>query len=330
MKKMLNRPIVWSGRLSLGLAGAGTLLALVGTLAAQEARFTGVERLTNREMRLTFSAPTGFNYRIDVSTNLTSWVSMVSFPIGAGTRLQTDSGVPFLPQCFYRAEQLTNSGLLTGDHLATTNGDAVIHPGNHAGFALSWNGHAIYVDPVTNVFQGLPAADLILITHDHGDHLNQTTLNAVKAANARIIAPQAVYTALSPSLKSITTVLTNGMSTNLLGARVEAFPMYNLGASPYHPRYKGNGYLLTLADKRVYISGDTDNTPELLELNNIDVAFVCMRPPYSMSMSVAASAVRSFQPRVVYPYHYLGNDTAVFKQLVGADLGIEVRLRPWY
>ena len=308
---------------------AVTGLGLAASRAAEPAlEFSSLRKLTNSEMLLRLSVSTGSYCRIDASTNLAQWNGFVTL-WNAGVTQHTDSAAPFLRSRYYRALTLPGTNIVTGDHLVTTNTEVVIYPGNHAGLALLWVGRMIYVDPVTNVFRGLPPADLILLTHAHADHLNTTTLNAVKGLNAVIIAPQAVKTALPANLQTITTVLTNSASTNWLGVLVEAVPMYNL-SSGYHPKGAGNAYVLTLDGRRVYISGDTDNTPEVRALTNIDVAFLCMRPPYSMDVTTAASAVRAFRPRVVYPYHYLGNDVNLFKQLVGTDLGIEVRLRSWY
>ncbi len=304
-------------------------LGLAASHAAEPAlEFNSIRELTNHEMLLRLSVSPASYCRVDVSTNLAQWNGFLTF-WNAGVTQHTDSGAPFLRSRFYRALTLTGTNYVTGDHLVTTNTDVVLYPGNHAGLALAWNARTIYVDPVTNVFRSLPRADLILLTHAHADHLDANTINAVKGPAAVIIAPQAVKTALPAGLQAITTVLANGASTNWLGMLVEAMPMYNL-TSGYHPKGVGNAYILTVDGRRVYISGDTDNTPEVRALTNIDVAFVCMRPTFTMDMATAASAVRTFRPRVVYPYHYLGNDVTVFKQLVGTDLGIEVRLRSWY
>jgi L-ascorbate metabolism protein UlaG (beta-lactamase superfamily) len=298
----------------------------VNAAGVEPLRFGPLQRLTNGETVLTLHTAAGVTCRVDVSSSLVEWTPLVSL-VGGATVRHTDSGAPFVAQRFYRAV-LTN--VIPGDFLATTAGPAIIHPGNHAGFMMLWGNHAIYVDPVTNVYAGLPKATLILLTHDHADHLNNTTLSAViDPVVGRIVAPQATYNNLSTALKGVAQVLTNGGVLQWSELTIEAVPMYNLSTS-YHPRGRGNGYVVTLGGRRIYISGDTDNTPEVRALTNIDVAFVCMRPPYCMSVTDAAQAVRAFRPRVVYPYHYLGNDVNLFKQLVGTDLGIEVRLRSWY
>jgi len=210
----------------------------------------------------------------------------------------------------------------------------IIHPVNHATFVMSWNGKTIYVDPVGGGkrFDGLPKPDLILVTDIHGDHLDAGTLEAVAGPKTDIVAPKAVAEKLPEKLRAQTTVLANGETKTLSGVPVEALPMYNLTQErlKFHDKGRGNGYVATLGGKRVYMSGDTEDIPEMRALKNIDVAFVCMNLPYTMTVEQAASAVREFKPKIVYPYHYRGSDTEKFKQLVGSDSGVEVRLRDWY
>ena len=224
---------------------------------------------------------------------------------------------------------------LSGDHIATNQGgDLVIHPINHATFAMEWNGTTIYVDPVVGAeaFAGMPPASLVLLTDIHGDHLDADTLTAVVGADARIVAPEAVLMKLPDGLKSKTTMLANGDTKTVEGLSIEAIPMYNTTKDrlQYHTKGRGNGYVVTLGGKRVYISGDTEDIPEMRALKNIDVAFVCFNLPYTMTEEQAASAVREFAPKIVYPYHYRGSDLDKFKRLVGTDKGIEVRFGHWY
>jgi L-ascorbate metabolism protein UlaG (beta-lactamase superfamily) len=223
---------------------------------------------------------------------------------------------------------------LTGDRIATKDGDLVIHPINHATLALGWKQLTLYVDPVGGGqrFAGLPKPDLILLTDIHGDHLNADTLKAVATDKTLLVAPSAVAEQLPAEWRGRTTVLSNGESKSLSGLKIEAVPMYNTTPerSKFHAKGRGNGYVITFADKRVYLSGDTEDIPEMRALKNIDVAFLCMNLPYTMTPEQAASAVREFRPKVVYPYHCRGSDLEKFKQLVGDDVGVEVRLRDWY
>jgi L-ascorbate metabolism protein UlaG (beta-lactamase superfamily) len=313
------------------LVGLVTLFAFPVVSRAQSLQFTGIERLTNREILVKLSFPAGMHCRIDACTKLPEWNALATLQ-STGVNHYVDSAAPYLGQRFYRAANLSGTAPMTGDHLATTNGDLVIHPINHASFVMSWNGKTIYNDPVgaATLYTGLPRADLILISHGHPDHFSTTTLNSVTGATCVIFAPQAVTNSMGAPLRALTTVMTNGASASALGIGIEAVPAYNAN----HPLGTGNGYVLSLGGKRIYIAGDTGDIPEMRALPDIDVAFVPMNLPYTMSVPSAASAVRQFRPKIVYPYHYSPSsptsDVNLFKSLVGTDLGIEVRLRKWY
>lgn len=229
---------------------------------------------------------------------------------------------------------LAAEAVLTGDPIATPEGDLIIHPINHATLALGWMDKIIYVDPVggSKRFQGLPHPDLVLITDIHSDHLDVPTLEAVASNKTVFVAPPEVISRLPASLRSRTTELANHQAKSMLGLMIEAVPAYNLATDrrQYHPKGRGNGYVLTLGSKRIYLSGDTEDTPEMRALKNIDVAFVCMNLPYTMNVKQAAEAVRAFHPKIAYPYHYRGSDLEQFKKLAGTDSGVEVRIRDWY
>jgi L-ascorbate metabolism protein UlaG (beta-lactamase superfamily) len=313
------------------IRSAAILLFCLGALlsSAQTLTFTNTQRLTNREILLRVNAPAG-QLRIDASTNVPQWHPLLTLT-STGLNSHIDTATPYLHQRFYRAQQLLGATNVTGDWLTTTNGDVLIRPVRHASFAMTWNGLVIYNDPdsPTNLYTGLPKADLVLVSHDHGDHFDMDALNAVTNAGCRIVAPQLVYNMMTASLRALTIVLTNGASTNLLGLMIEAVPAYN----DRHARGVGNGYVVTIGGRRLYMSGDTGAQPEVRALPNIDVAFLCMNLQFTMSTTQAVSVVREMRPRVVYPYHYSGNPAADlnwFKQQVSNDLGIEVRLRKWY
>jgi L-ascorbate metabolism protein UlaG (beta-lactamase superfamily) len=218
------------------------------------------------------------------------------------------------------------------DKIPAEGGEIQIQPINHATFEMDWKGKKIFVDPVGGAerFHGTP--DLILITDIHGDHFNVGTLKALAKEQTRIVAPQAVADKLRAELKTKTVVMKNGGQKDIEGIHLEALPMYNLtpDRQHFHTKGRGNGYVVTLGGKRIYISGDTEDIPEMRALKNIDVAFLCMNLPYTMTVEQAASAVKAFKPKIVYPYHYKGSDTGKFKELVGNDSGVEVRLRDWY
>jgi L-ascorbate metabolism protein UlaG (beta-lactamase superfamily) len=324
---VFNSSIIRKG--SLLLSAALFLLPILDARAQDPKLFTTApESFTNREVRLRLAVPTGASSRVEASTNLINWSGFIT--TGGGSITHTDTFAPFAPVRFYRAEQLP-AGAVTGDHLATTNGDVVIRPIVHASFLMKWNDVVIYNDPDTGTYTGLPKGQLILIGHEHTDHWDATTINNIKATNAVIVANQDVYNQFTIPLRSSTIVLGNGDVTNLFGVQIEAVPAYN----GYHPQGSDNGYVLTIGGKRIYMSGDTGDIPETRALQNIDVAFLCMNLPFTMSVQQAASVTRAFAPKVVYPYHYRNSDNTfanlnTFKTLVGTDLPLEVRFRKWY
>jgi L-ascorbate metabolism protein UlaG (beta-lactamase superfamily) len=229
--------------------------------------------------------------------------------------------------------------LATADRLKVTGGNLMIQPVMHAALVLQWNAKTIWVDPSggASLYAGLSSPHLILLTDIHGDHLDLKTLEALPIHNAKIIAPQAVIDKLPAKMKAQAMVLNNGDKTKLMDMEIKALPMYNLPetADSRHPKGRGNGYVLSLGSKKIYISGDTEDIAEMRDLDDIDVAFVCMNLPYTMDVNQAADAVLDFKPKIVYPYHYRGqnglSDVNEFKAKVEAkNPKIEVRLRNWY
>jgi len=215
------------------------------------------------------------------------------------------------------------------DTLSTSAGDVTIQPLNHATLILKQGSHVLYVDPAKVDFTGQPAPTGILITHEHSDHFDPANLSKI-AGKAPIVCPQTVADQIPAALKGQVTVLKNGDSGTIDGLPVTAVAAYNTSPDKqqYHPEGRGNGYVLSFGDKNIYIAGDTEPTPEMEALTGIDIAFLPMNQPYTMTPRQAADAVKAFRPKVVYPYHYRGTDTQAFKDLVGA--AAEVRLRDWY
>ena len=215
------------------------------------------------------------------------------------------------------------------ENFTTSAGTLQLTPIQHASLMIQAGGKVLYVDPVQGSYDGLPQADYILLTDIHGDHLSVPTLNKLKKADTVIVAPKAVAAQVAGAR-----VVSNGEKTTVGPFAVEAVAMYNLTRGPsagqfYHDKGRGNGYIVTYGGKRFCFSGDTEAIPEMKALRNIDVAFVCMNLPYTMTPQEAAEAVRAFHPAVVYPYHYMGSDLNAFaKALEGS--GVEVRLRNWY
>lgn len=225
------------------------------------------------------------------------------------------------------------------DEIKTDNGNLVIYPVLHGSLALTWGSKTIYVDPYggADAFSEFNSPEIILITDIHGDHLHKETLNAIETSNSTFVVPQAVADQLPEGMATKIVIMKNGDKQRIENISVEAIPMYNLPETTdsRHPKGRGNGYVLTMGGKRVYISGDTEDIKEMRALKNIDVAFVCMNLPYTMDINQAASAVIEFKPAIVYPFHYRGQgglaDVSTFKKLVEEkDKSIEVRLRNWY
>ncbi len=217
------------------------------------------------------------------------------------------------------------------DSIATSLGELTIHAVQHASLVLTFADQAIYIDPVGGgaLYADLPAPTLVLITHAHDDHFDQFTLQAI-AGDAPIITNGQVFPRLPSALKANATALANSESREVNNLPVTAIAAYNTTESRlrYHPQGVGNGYLLTIGDKRVYIAGDTEPTPEMLALDAIDIAVLPMNLPFTMSQEQAAEAINAFGPKIVYPYHYSQAPLDALQANVGNQS--EVRLLKWY
>ncbi len=217
--------------------------------------------------------------------------------------------------------------------------DFEVTPIEHASAVFNLDSIVFYIDPEGGAaaYEGQPKPDIILVTDIHGDHFNKETLEAVTAPKTKIIVPQAVADLLDGALKERLTILANGATKTIGEVNIKAIPMYNLReeAKKFHPKGRGNGYVISKQDFKVYFSGDTEDIPEMRSLKNIDVAFVCMNLPYTMPVDSAVDAVLAFKPKEVYPYHYRGEDglsnVAKFKTLVNQkDPDITVTQLDWY
>jgi len=216
------------------------------------------------------------------------------------------------------------------EEFQTSTGPVKITPIRHASMMIQAGGKVIQVDPWSQGnYEGIPQADLILITDIHPDHLDPPLIAKLSKSGTAVIAPEAVAKTVTQAK-----VLHNGDSTTWEGWKIEAAPMYNLKRGPsegkfYHDKGRGNGYILTYGGTRFYIAGDTEGIPEMRALKNIDVAFIPMNLPYTMTPEEAAGAVRAFHPKIVYPYHYKGSNIQDFAKALDGT-GIDVRLREWY
>lgn len=214
-----------------------------------------------------------------------------------------------------------------------------IEPISHATAVFTWDSTVFYTDPVggAEVFEGKAKPDFVLLTDIHGDHMNAETLKALDLGDTKIIVPKAVKEKLPEDLQPNLIVMNNGDAQEIEGFKITAIPMYNLPQTKdaMHTKGRGNGYVLEKDGKRLYISGDTEDTPEMRALKNIDVAIISMNLPYTMPVDQAADGVLAFKPKKVIPYHYRGKDGFAdikkFKELVNkGDKNIEVELLDWY
>lgn len=239
--------------------------------------------------------------------------------------------VGFVVAAAIAAPLVISAALPTPDKIPATGGDITIAPINHATLQITHGKTVIDVDPVAaaGTFAGFAAPTIVLITDIHGDHLDAATVAKRRTPTTKIIVPQAAASKFENPI-----VMANGETKTIDGITIEAVPMYNLTRGPaagqlYHDKGRGNGYVLTIGGKRIYIAGDTEGIPEMRALKNIDVAFVPMNLPYTMTSAEAADAVKAFKPKIVYPYHYRGQNLDEFATPLKGT-GIDVRIRDWY
>jgi L-ascorbate metabolism protein UlaG (beta-lactamase superfamily) len=214
------------------------------------------------------------------------------------------------------------------DKITTSAGIVEMHFIGHGSLMFKINGYVIYFDPVKSSgdYRFLPKADMILVTHEHGDHFDPSLLQDLKKPGTLLLLNQN-----SASKVNWGMVMKNGDRQEFNNIIVEAVPAYNIvnekaPGQPFHPKGEGNGYVLTIGGKRIYIAGDTENTPEMKSLRKIDVAFLPMNLPYTMTPEMVADAATAFKPKILYPYHTGETDTHKIVDLL-KDSGIDVRIR---
>ena len=196
----------------------------------------------------------------------------------------------------------------------------------HGSLMLTYNKHTIQVDPVSEYadYSKFPKADIILITHEHGDHLDAKAIDMLSKKETTVILNTSSQKKLGKG-----TIMNNGDKKEILdNIKVEAVPAYNTtpGREMFHPRNRDNGYILTIDGLRIYIAGDTEDIPEMKELKNIDIAFLPVNQPYTMTIAEAVNAAKIFLPKVLYPYHFGNTDVKKIKEEL-KDTSIDVRLR---
>ena len=239
------------------------------------------------------------------------------------------------------AAQVTGS-----DHMPTSDGTVESVPNHRAAIPFHRKDPHVFTEPAPisglqgdaaiAPYKAMPKPTIILITHAHGDHYSAPVLEAIAGPDTVIIAPQAVRDAMPAALQAKTRVMKNGDRTTLGPVGIEAVPMYNVSPAKlnFHPKGVGNGYVLTFANKRVYVAGDTEETPETAHLPNIDIAFIPINSPYTQDVPAAAKWVKDFKPKMVMPYHYRNqdgstSDMVAFLSEVGNASLVRLRNR-WY
>jgi L-ascorbate metabolism protein UlaG (beta-lactamase superfamily) len=215
------------------------------------------------------------------------------------------------------------------DVIKTSTGDLEITFVGHGSLVFGFGGKVIHVDPFSRLadYSQLPKAELILITHAHGDHLDPAAIAAIRTEKTVVVGSPVCAGKVAGLV-----VMHNGEEKSVLGIPITAVPAYNLvhkrpDGTPYHPKGEGNGYVLTFGDTRIYVAGDTENTPEMKALKNITVAFLPMNLPYTMTPEMVADAARAFRPKILYPYHYGDTDPDRLLELLADERGVEVRVR---
>jgi L-ascorbate metabolism protein UlaG (beta-lactamase superfamily) len=215
------------------------------------------------------------------------------------------------------------------DTFKTSAGDLKITFIGHGTLVLTFGGKIIHVDPYSKMadYTKLPKADIILLTHEHIDHLDLKALSPVRTAKTLVVLTQTCAKQIEGGI-----IMNNGDTKSIEGLKIEAVPAYNIvhkrdSGEPFHPKGIGNGYIITFGDKRMYIAGDTENIPEMKGLKGIDIAFLPMNVPYTMTPEMVADAAKAFKPKILYPYHYGETDTSKLLNLLKDTKEIEVRIR---
>jgi L-ascorbate metabolism protein UlaG (beta-lactamase superfamily) len=214
-------------------------------------------------------------------------------------------------------------GSFQTDTLKTSGGDLKIVCISHGTLRFEYSGKVIDVDPVSMYadYSALPKSDLILVTHEHGDHLDLKAIQAASKSGTAVVVNPGSAKGLPDA-----TAMKNGETKTVAGIQIEAVPAYN-PQKQFHPKGNGNGYVLTFGDKRVYVAGDTEDVPEIKALKNIDVAFLPMNLPFTMTPEQVADVAKAMQPKILYPYHFGNTDPNVLVNLLKDEKGIEVRVR---
>ena len=215
------------------------------------------------------------------------------------------------------------------DIIKTSDGELNITFIGHGTLMFAFGGKIIHLDAVSREadYTKMPKAELILVTHEHGDHLDPKAIKVIRKEKTEMVLTKICAKEVKGGI-----VMKNGDVNTVLGLKIEAVAAYNIihkrdNGRPFHPKGAGNGYVITFGDKRVYVAGDTENTPEMKKLKDIDIAFLPMNRPYTMTPQMVADAAKAFKPKILYPYHFGNTDTSELVKLLKDEKEIEVRIR---
>jgi L-ascorbate metabolism protein UlaG (beta-lactamase superfamily) len=215
------------------------------------------------------------------------------------------------------------------DTIQTSAGNLEITFIGHASIIFTFNDKVIHVDPFSKLadYSQLPKADIILITHEHRDHFDLGAIEKIRKENTSIVLTKTCAENLNGGI-----IMDNGDTKVVDGIKIDAVPAHNIvhkrdNGEAFHPKGIGNGYIITFGDKKIYVAGDTENIPEMKALKGIDIAFLPMNLPYTMTPEMVADAARSFKPKILYPYHYGETDVSKLTDLMNGVKDVEVRIR---
>lgn len=215
------------------------------------------------------------------------------------------------------------------DTFQTSEGELEITFIGHGTLMFTFQDKVIHVDPWSDLadYRQLPKADIILITHEHYDHLDLNAIEVIKEEDTLVVLTERCSEKIDTGL-----IMKNGDVQTLKDMIIEAVPAYNIqhkrdNGQHFHPKGAGNGYILSLGELRVYVAGDTENIPEMKDIENIDIAFLPMNLPYTMTPEMVADAAIMVKPKILYPYHFGNTDTNQLIELLKDQKEIEVRIR---
>ena len=202
----------------------------------------------------------------------------------------------------------------------------------HASIEINYDGVEIQIDPVgANItpitdYAQFPKANIILITHEHKDHFEREAIACIRTPATSVYSNMAVYNMFRNSIP-----MANGDSIAYReDIIIKAVPAYNYteGHTQFHPKGRDNGYILSLDGLRIYIAGDTEDIPEMVDLKNIDIAFLPCNQPYTMTIDPLVKAALIISPKVPFPYHYSETPISQAVMKLGGS-NIDVRIRDY-